>query len=125
MNESDRQRLTEYLEEKWVRANWKDGLSVPFMRTFTTPADLYAVFSKMVEKGKWSYFRLYADGKRTKEAWGHTGIADLDVWLFCLNTPDQIDGRLTMAAEWISRARRPDGCLCGTDRSLCAIHPQT
>lgn len=123
MTDDDRKLLTEYLGECWheqventayytcvcgFQAVYKKdfnfhvkGHNTHHTRTFATPADLFLVFGKMVEKGEWDEFRTYADGKRIEEAWKRTGIADLDVWLFCLNTPDKIKDRLTMAATFI------------------------
>ena len=49
MKESDKKRLTEYLGECWD-ADKRPGGDLP-NRTFTDPADFFAVFDKLVEKG--------------------------------------------------------------------------
>lgn len=80
-------------------------------RTFTTIADLHAVYSRMVERGEWEeflkfaaevsagFFINYADKSGEIQFYGFRFIS----WLFCLNCPDQIEERMRMAAEWIAR----------------------
>ena len=52
MTDEQRKMLTEYLGDKWINVKWNDGLSVPSMRTFTTDADMMALFRKMVDNEK-------------------------------------------------------------------------
>ena len=117
MNDENKKLLTEYLGECWhemepdLELNYgiyrcKKCLISSFAhklyrRTFTTPADLHAIYSKMVEKGEWDAFDnwswWYRKGAEPKVA--HS------VWLFCLNCPEQIPERMVMVAEWIERRK--------------------
>lgn len=78
-----------------------------FYRTFTTPADLYAVYSKMVEKGEWEGF--------IERMWSipPTGFIDtFTAWLSCYGCPEQIPERMKMAAEFLEGRgnENQDGC---------------
>ena len=70
--------------------------------SFATTADLYAVYSSMVELGEWDEFWAYANSHPVampgKEAYYHDDFAK---WLFCLNAPGQIPERMAMAANFI------------------------
>ena len=126
LTEYHRKVLTEYLGECW---HHKGNISVQGMkayscskcgsrdrnRTFTTPADIYAVYSRMVELGEWEEFCEYAD-----EIWGRNPIlsklwwesADdwqfplLSSWLSCYGCPEQIPDRMKMAATFIEERRQ-------------------
>ena len=75
--------------------------------------DLYAVFSKMVERGEWGEFLVYAfdtsDGSNPmSEFHDETGnIAgkfydtEFTAWLSCYGCPDKIPERMRMAAKFI------------------------
>ena len=130
LTDAERKLLTEYLGECWhewlhIIPEEDDGYydytecqkchekySGPHrgsQRTFTTPADLHAVFSKMVEKGKWPKFRRHAEHQYglipfiepiTEDEEANFDI-DLEEWLFCLACPEQIPERMRMAANFI------------------------
>jgi len=60
INEADRKKLTLFLGECWNSGSYEKGdmkaLSIKEMRRFDTPSDQHAVFSRLVEVGKWSRF---------------------------------------------------------------------
>lgn len=127
MTDDDRKLLTEYLGECWhkrdidlptalrcvcgMRFSYEDQLIGHIendneyrTRTFSTPADLHAVYSKMVEKVEWPEFMTFAGREHDKgldiinsKTWGFFFTA----WLFRLNAPDQIPERMKMVAGWI------------------------
>jgi len=138
LTDDDRKMLTEYLGECWHEiaepiTDWEEPVfclkckqqvswtwtppEKPTVRQhqvalnyhFTTPADLHAVYSKMVEKGEWSKFRRYAEYQYglipflepiTEDEEANFDI-DLEAWLFCLACPEQIPERMKLAAGWI------------------------
>ena len=77
LNEADCKRLTEFLGECWheyvvientdmvICRNCRETKHIAnrtnYTRTFTTPSDQHAVFSKLVEVGKWEGFLTEAD----------------------------------------------------------------
>ena len=136
LTDDDRKVLTVYIGERWHEIVAEqpyeiDGVGVGSLfrcscgqsfhapinlhtminLTFTTPADLHAVYSKMVEKGEWSKFRRYAEYQYglipflepiTEDEEANFDI-DLEAWLFCLACPEQIPERMKMVAEWIGK----------------------
>ena len=118
MTDADRKTLTEYLGECWHEIDetgnvyfckhcrqTRVGILIGSgrctdNRSFTTPADIYAVYSKMVERGEWDSFRLRA-------IFVYDGESSFEAWLFCLAAPDQIPERMAMAAEWVRTHDRP------------------
>ena len=80
----------------------KGGPIVP--RTFSTPADLYAVYSKMVEREEWEDYYVHAMTMYRESLnflWKHIDDRTFSAWLFCLNCPDQIEERMSMAAKFL------------------------
>jgi hypothetical protein len=78
MTESDRRLLTEYLGECCLKGNktWVTVSVFPLVqklvkgdgnRTFTTPADFFAVFSRLVEKGDIKEFFKFAFNHADKD----------------------------------------------------------
>ena len=129
MTDADRKLLTEYLGEYWhedlssiyhpqrCSCGREYGEDMPSIylrehielanRSFSTPDDLCAVYSKMVERGEWEKFfdELYSKWWAT-----HLTTApaeDFAAYLFCLAAPDQIPERMAMAAEWVRTHDRP------------------
>lgn len=116
MTDDDRKILTEYIGECWhidgamshefcpcgVRhAFYIDGA---MNRTFDTPDDLHAVYSKMCKKGGWAEFQnemVYKFREIEKDDYTRWFIANFEKWLFCLNCPDEILERMKMVAEFI------------------------
>ena len=92
MTEEQRKALTEYLGECW------NENSPCKNRTFGIHVDLYAVYSRMVEKKEWKEF--WGEAHKCKYAPPY-GQPEFTAWLFCLNCPDQIPERMKMAAGWI------------------------
>jgi len=121
LTDDDRKLLTEYIGECFHNPSIaKDSLGYSFalcekcganrsgvtFRPFTTPADLHAVYSAMVEKGEWERFLNYCEGKPGSyiylDDYGHIHIQPQTfAWLFCLACPEQIPERMKMVAEWI------------------------
>ena len=66
---------------------------------YDTPADLHAVYSRMVELGEWEEFINFIDKSIQDIPLEKNG--DGHAWLFCLNAPDQIPERCKMVAEWM------------------------
>ena len=131
MTDEYRKTLTEYIGECWHE--WKHivpkgrdkyydymkckkckethsglGVTIKAQRTFTTPADLHAVYSRMVEKGEWRAFGEVAYIKWLSTIKSAKGLTphEFNAWLFCLNAPDQIPERLSMAAKFINERRK-------------------
>ena len=122
MNDEDRKLLTEYLGECW-HENWHSAMmgshcddclvegksAANRRRTFTTPADLYAVYSKMAERGEWDEYQQYGRRKHYKRQVAltvdHTAFMNrsmqFDAWLSCYGCPDQISERMAMVADWV------------------------
>lgn len=105
LTEHHRKVLTEYLGERFM-----SGLvGHPYLfngtttsnRPFTTPADLHAVYSKMVEKGRWLDFLAFA----STSACQLPEKVSFTAWLSCYGCPDQIAERMEMAAEWIEKLK--------------------
>ncbi len=116
LTEHHRKALTEYLGECWHEAFWHDirgiacvkcdkGLNGIFdlHKTFTTPADLHAVYSRMVEKGEWDDFNDIAIETLVRLSDHLFTTSELNAWLFCLNCPEKIPARMVMAAEFCER----------------------
>ena len=127
LTEHHRKVLTTYLGEclhnfqfddedyQFNEAHWKcencgiratDPLNFPNL-AFITPADLHAVYSRIVEKGKWEEFLDYAEGVwfgLDKESSG-TSWYQFEAWLYRLNCPDQIEEWMAMVAEWIEKLK--------------------
>jgi hypothetical protein len=65
---------------------------------FSTSADLFTVYGKMVERGEWLEFIDWIDETQDipleQNGDGHA-------WLFCLAAPDQIGERMEMASAWL------------------------
>ena len=85
----------EHCGEYWCVRPGHDGPIVP--KTFSTPVDLHAVYSKIVERGEWKLFYWYLYDEEAVPV----KQSEYVVWLFCLNAPDQIEERLDMAASFI------------------------
>ncbi len=67
--------------------------------------DLFAVCSRVVERGEWNKFHLYAYeywyGSLTIQVLLETGECDFTAWLSCYGCPDLIPERMRMAAKFI------------------------
>ncbi len=128
MNDDRRKMLTEYIGECWHDTHggvsddmmsfrcsqcgkWRHFAEIEIFpqRTFTTWADLGAVYSKMVEKGALFHFMRYLAGDMSHykhffidndggSPFGYYG--DIS-WLFCLNHPEHIADRMELAAEFL------------------------
>ncbi len=75
-------------------------------KTFTTPADLWAVYSKMVEKGEWdafmsSQYTIFVISARPRII----HIDEFTAWLSCYGIPDQIPARMEMAANFVEEGK--------------------
>ena len=122
LSEADRKALTEYIGECWHEPKplsyqmWvggrgshcytcvKCGCNYPgewTPRTFTTPADLHAVYSAMVRKGEWIDFYRYSWLKGGGISGGNNHEERHVSWLFCLDAPEQIPARMKMVVEFI------------------------
>lgn len=101
INEEDCKRLTEFLGEcwhEWTEGSYSKGKNgygclcnkceivmysmhqdsnMTENRSFTTPGDQHAVFTKLVEVGKWGSFQTYS-----ASVWSHTPETFYNVWLF-------------------------------------------
>jgi hypothetical protein len=112
LTDDERKVLTEYLGECWhSKETWYDCDTATHCkrRTFTTPADLHAVYSKMVERKEWEEFQnhmVYKYREVEKDDYTRWFVAAFEKWLFCLACPEQIPERMEMAAGWI----RAKGC---------------
>lgn len=110
MTDADGKTLTEYLGDEWYPHTYTDPSGLNWKvkgnnRTFSTPDDLHAVYSRMVEKGDWEKFEGWALLQKTGQKWEI--LSSFYRWLFCLNTQDQIPERMAMAAEWVRTHDRP------------------
>lgn len=119
LTDDDRKMLTEYIGECWPEYGVDaDGYEAPCNkcwkwidehnnRTFTTLADLHAVYSRMVELEEWHQFMNYAHNQCPLEADldlpinNGSDMADFTAWLFCLNAPDQIPERMRQVSKFI------------------------
>jgi hypothetical protein len=79
--------------------------------TFATPDDLHAVYSALVEMGKWGeYIAWLVENGKTGDFKEYNGLSGpykehylypVGVrWLSCYGCPDQIPSRMKMVAEW-------------------------
>lgn len=93
LTDEERKALTEYLGEWWK------PMGANVNRSFTTPAGLHAVYSRMVENGEWERFQRKAYIESQLKAIDGT----FDAWLFCLNCPEQIGERMKMVVEFERR----------------------
>jgi hypothetical protein len=116
LTEAERKFLTEYLGECFHDENIaKDRLGYSFaicekcganraavtFRTFDTPADLHAVFSRMVENGEWDAFEAeMMTQKMLLERVDDLLMTNFDAWLFCLNCPGEIPEMMKMVLEF-------------------------
>jgi hypothetical protein len=115
LTEAERKFLTEYLGECFHDENIaKDRLGYSFaicekcganraavtFRTFDTPADLHAVFSRMVEKEEWEGFEAEAHQIYIHQVSEFCYREAYAAWLFCLDCPDQIPERMKMVLEF-------------------------
>ena len=98
LTEEDRKRLTEFLGECWHELeNSKyetriictkcgrniDGRDYKYMKSFTIPDDQHAVFSKLVEVGKWRLFiDVYVFPKYARKESIHSYNGYFIQWLF-------------------------------------------
>jgi hypothetical protein len=121
LTDADRKKLTEFLGECWhhitdhcVAGVWKhwwecdcgekrfidyiQALGHATNCTFTTEADMLAVYRKLVETGKWDEFcgEAHKCKYNPPYAWN-----DFFAWLFCLSTPSEIPDRMAMVAEFV------------------------
>ena len=128
LTDDDRKMLTEYLGECWHEVSYKEYRYVckcgkeddhqnsadPMAvirgftkehsgRTFTTSADLHAVYSKMVRKGEWEEFEALMWEKWPDVGSFKHGIAKYVAWLFCLACPEQIPERMKLVCTLIGR----------------------
>ena len=126
LTDDDRKMLTEYLGECWheigdLVQHSTNMLSARIggmcskclasditgdinQRTFTTPADLHAVYSKMVERKEWEEFQnhmVYKYREVEKDDYTRWFVAAFEKWLFCLACPEQLPERMKLAAGWI------------------------
>lgn len=110
MNDDRRKMLTEYIGECWIEIvaspYRSDGIAENKNRTFTTWADLGAVYSKMVEMvdGTWEAFCNRVINEYYHDYVQIESIEDtfhFHAWLFCLNHPEQITDRMELAAEFL------------------------
>jgi hypothetical protein len=64
MNESDKKRLTKWLDECW-HDSWSQCTKCERyyvkQRDFTSPADFFACFNRLVELGEWDDFDDYTE----------------------------------------------------------------
>lgn len=113
MNDDRRKMLTEYVGEVWVEHDNPNqqiyvgkvciDKSTLSNHSFTTWADLGAVYSKMVEMKNWDgEFIVYAitEWQRTN-CFVDADVGEFSAWLFCLNHPEQIADRMELAAEFL------------------------
>ncbi len=128
LTDDERKMLTEYLGECWHEVSYKEYRYVckcgkeddhqnsadPMAvirgftkehsgRTFTTPADLHAVYSAMVRKGEWEEFEALMWEKWPDVGSFKHGIAKYAAWLFCLAHAEQIPERMKMVCTLIGR----------------------
>lgn len=66
-------------------------------RPFTTPADLSAVYGKLVETGRWRDYWDYISQRCDCMMRPH----EFTAWLFCLATPSEIPDRMAVVAEFL------------------------
>lgn len=71
--------------------------------------DLFAVYSKMVERGEFGKFveDTYYPWEEKYKLFG-PDQGEFMAWLSCYGCPDQISERMSMAAEWIRRRDESD-----------------
>ena len=123
LSDEQRKRLTLYLEECWhewlhIIPEEDDGYydytecqkchekySGPHrgsQRTFTTPADLHAVYSAMVTKEEWKSFIEFASEEWARpQGYVDMNVYDFTAWLSCYGCPEQIPEQMKLAADWI------------------------
>lgn len=125
LTDETRRKLTEFLGECWHEATRQErdnfllhgkefltcakcgyeGVGFPY-RPFTTPADLFAVYGKLVETDRWKKFIAYCEGKPGSyvysDDYGDIHIQSQSVtWLFCLATPSEIPDRMAMVYNFL------------------------
>lgn len=111
-----RKRLTEYLGECWHTFRSSNYLSFPdrcldcdayitssSRRTFTTDADMMALYRAIYKKGKWSKFIIYTEKtycfQLQLDSIRHN-LHNFNAWLFCLDGKDY-EARCCLVAEWL------------------------
>ena len=94
MTEEQRKALTEYLGECWD-ADKRPGGDLP-NRTFTTDADMMALFRKMVDKGEYDSFYL----PLLSSLWHRKGDALFSTWLFY--DPERF---CCLVAQWLEEKK--------------------
>ncbi len=124
MDEIQRRRLTEFLCECWHRWKYIDGpvkqeewqcvlcgiaaqgavSETTKNRTFTEPADFFAVQEAIVKAGKWNEFFIYARLKSHSDPACFPGYAGLFEWLLS-KLPDGTYRLCELAAEWIKEGK--------------------
>lgn len=75
-------------------------------RPFTTPADFFAVYGKMVERGEWEKFDAFLWQHWYKALPERSFGWQFNAWLFCLNAPSQIGERMEMVSTWLKEKER-------------------
>jgi hypothetical protein len=123
MIETDRKLLTEYLGECWhewqyIKGSIRQELfqcckcgeackgvasEEQKQRTFTTREDLYDLFGKIYEAGRWEEFEAYAWDRWPDVGSFKHGIGKYTAWLFCLSG-DGYEERCQMMTDWIKEA---------------------
>ena len=90
---------------------------LPPNRTFTTDADMLAVYRAIQKAGRWDVFWRYACTQCDEEVATEAEIAAVEIktldatlrrvygrfteWLFCLSNPAEIPDRMRMVGEWL------------------------
>jgi hypothetical protein len=118
MDNETRKRLTEYIGECWPEYDNPSqqvyvgticiDKSLIKRRTFTIPADLHTVYSKIVETGEWNSFISFAmsyGADISSDIGSFYYDTDSFAWLFCLNAPDQIPERMKMVGEFLKERK--------------------
>jgi hypothetical protein len=109
MNESDKKRLTEWLGECW-HDSWSQCTKCERyyvkQRDFTSPADFFACYNRLVELGEWEDFSMYASKKWVKRHWANPDIravtARFTEWLNS-RTESGLYRLCVLVAEWLAQ----------------------
>jgi hypothetical protein len=101
MNESDKKRLTKWLDECW-HDSWSQCTKCERyyvkQRDFTSPADFFACFDKLVELGEWTKFEWWSIQRQP------IGSVSYIQWL--LSRTESGHYRLcVLVAEWLKEGK--------------------
>ena len=94
MTEEDKKKLTEWMGECWIVPNkyWDYGIGImreSKNRTFTSDADMLALFRKLAEKCEWEKFYQWAMPKYAEIKKIYTGVMQQRFVAWLLENPER------------------------------------